>query len=257
MLNILSSFAKQRLGIRRYNQTTPAVEDKSAIECSFNPSYWFEDMGSDVSGANSSILEEDFAVWTGPKVYTFNADTFPTAAHLPYSAITDNTEGIAAFHDILFTDGSIVGDFGGGASDGPFVYMKNTYPQMKFFVLDPIHRDYNSNVLNQRHIMQSGGVDFATAMSVLNVIPSVSGRKRLIVMMYHAMKENALAYFKVWAGFWPSRGSGIADVDSNQNVFQANKWANDFLPEVSLVFGSSNCFADNNMNLIVARKVSK
>jgi hypothetical protein len=218
-------------------------------------------MGSDVSGANSSTIMENFAVWTGPKVYAYNKDmgivTTQSPNNLPYPTISDNTEGIAAFHDIHFRDGTIVGDFGAGASDGPSQYMREKYPQMVFLVLDPVHLDNYSNVLNQRRIVKSGGVDCATAMSVLNVIPSVSGRRRLIMTMYNAMKENALAYFKVWVGFWPNRGTGIAEVDSNRNVFQANKWATSFLPEVSLVFGSSNCFADNNMNLIIARKLSK
>ncbi len=49
----------------------------------------------------------------------------------------------------------------------------------------------------------------------------------------------------------------LSEIDSSRKVFQANKWASEFVTEVATIFGASNVFADNNLNLIVAMKYER
>ena len=72
--------------------------------------------------------------------------------------------------------------------------------------------------------------------------------------MFDALKPGGIAYFKVWAGSWPHRGTGIPDYDNLRGVFQANAWADKFRENVAAVFGDSNVLVDNNRNLILAKK---
>ena len=168
----------------------------------------------------------------------------------------DNSEGIAAFDDIDFPRvATSFADFGGGPSDEAALYMKNKYDNIKhFFILDPFNRSFQHNIEMQSNITSMGGVDIVTCMSVLNIIPTYRLRIHLISIMYEALKEGGYAYFKVWAGTWPERGSGRPTIDHSRNIFQANKWADGFRNEVAKVFGARNVYVDNNMNLIVAKK---
>lgn len=175
--------------------------------------------------------------------------------HLPFSEIVDNTEGVGAFFDLEIPNGTDrIADFGGGVSDAPEKFIKNKHPSVEFFVLDPFNRTVEHNWAAQQNIMATGGVDIATAMSVLNVIPTLIERLRLIAIMHESLRRGGIAYFKVWAGSWPVRGMGRASVDTVRNVYQANKWASAFQHEVAAVFGKKNVFVDNNKNLIVALK---
>jgi hypothetical protein len=77
------------------------------------------------------------------------------------------------------------------------------------------------NLAAQKEIEAAGGVDCACAMSVLNVIPSARGRVQLINTVYSSLKPGGVAYFKVWAGSWPARGTGQEVLDLQRGVYQA------------------------------------
>lgn len=201
--------------------------------------YWFRGISGRLNGANSCICNTVINGCRSPE-------------RLPYPTILDNTEGDAAFADLEIPCGvQTIADFGGGGT------MRTQYPGVKLFVLDPFNLPYAHNWASQQEIIAAGGVDVATAMSVLNIIPTLFERIRLITTMHNSLRYGGLAIFKVWAGSWPVRGSGKSTVDARRQVYQANKWADAFVDEVAAVFGSCNVFADNNRNMIVAKKQSK
>ncbi|CAG9461421.1 unnamed protein product [Pedinophyceae sp. YPF-701] len=213
--------------------------------------YWFEGVEYDLSSASTNTIDDDPDLFTSPPAMACRAPDGPSA--LPYSNIVDNTEGIGAFHDIDFPPGCrLVADFGGGSSDSARRYMERRYPGLRLLVLDPFNRPRQHNEAAQEAIVAAGGVDCATCMSVLNVVPYRRERLRLLRVMRSAMRPGALAYFKVWAGAWPVRGTGVATTDRERKAYQANRWASGFLDEVRGVF--EEAYADNNLNLIVARK---
>ena len=72
--------------------------------------------------------------------------------------------------------------------------------------------------------------------------------------MHMVLSAGGVAYFKVWAGSWPERGTGVSHLDEGRGVFQANRWASGFQCEVESIFGAGNVFVDNNINLLVAVK---
>ncbi|KAG8469830.1 hypothetical protein KFE25_006285 [Diacronema lutheri] len=75
---------------------------------------------------------------------------------------------------------------------------------------------------------------------------------KAVALAWRALKPNGRAYFFVWAGDWPLRGTGRAVADVVRGAFQANSWASDFVDEVASVFGRDECFADNNRNFVCA-----
>ena len=213
--------------------------------------YWFDFPIYDLTGKLSASSSDSSATWLKPTIYLPDSSLL-----LPYTNITDNTEGISAFDDIDFPRNiTSIADFGGGSSNEVAIYMKNKYSNItNFFSLDPFNRSRQHNIDMQSSIVAMGGVDIVTCMSVLNIIPTYCLRLHLISVIYWALKEGGCAYFKVWAGSWPIRGTGKYSKDFVRNIYQANKWADSFFNEVSKVFGYDNVFVDNNMNLIVAKK---
>ena len=123
----------------------------------------------------------------------------------------DNTEGVAAFADLPIPIGraAVLLDVGGGGSSAGEDWLVATYgPALRVYVADPFHRSAQHNAKVQRAIEAAGGADIVTSNSVLNVLCSASDRAAHVRMVYSALKEGGTAYFKVWAGFEPLRGSG-------------------------------------------------
>lgn len=183
----------------------------------------------------------------------------PPGQKLPYPDIPDNTEGAAAFADVLDllpTSPSgrspILLDIGGGRSNAPKRFIEAAKPGWRVVVADPYNRPEAENAAAQRAVEEGGGADVVTSMSVLNVIPEQASRFNHIELVHNVVRPGGRAIFKVWAGLWPERGTGTPQYDSAQDSFQANAWASAFLPEVESVFGKGNAYADNNLNLILA-----
>lgn len=215
--------------------------------------YWFEEELSEIpseASRSNTMDNEDGRNWRGPSKYS------PPIQYPYLSTVEDNTEGIAAFVDLYFPPQTrTILDVGGGKSDAAKVWMSNKYPDIRVEIVDPFHRTFLHNANVQKFVYQSGGVDIVTSNSVLNVIPDYTKRIDHCIVVYDALKVGGLAYFKIWAGMWPIRGSEKCTVD-NRGVFQANSWAHVFRNEVEYVFGNTNVFVDNNKNLIVAIKGS-
>ena len=208
--------------------------------------FWFENIKHSVSSMCSNTLEDNWFEWVRPTIYKH---------HFPYPNISDNTEGIAGFHDLPILNGNfILLDIGGGNSDSAKNWLKFKYPLLNVFVVDPFARGDEHNHAVQKVIEEAGGADISTSISVLNAIQEVDFRIEHILTLHRSLKKDGIAYFKVWSGFWPVRGTGKGEFDVTRNVFQANAWASKFNDEVSAVFGHNNVFSDNNLNMLVARK---
>jgi len=215
---------------------------------------WFKTAASQAvtSEASNSIESKH----TAPIVYRCEDRS------LPYPPIPDNTEGIPAFTDIvdMFPDGaSLIVDVGGGAFGTNKEWVENHFKgKTTMLVADPFRRTREHNEKVQLAVERAKGADVVTSMSVLNVIPTLEGQLEHVRVCFRALRPGGLAFFKVWAGSWPKRGTGEQEIDEKRGVCQNNKWASDFLPAVIKVFGKgAKAFADNNSNLIVVRRSLK
>lgn len=197
----------------------------------------------EITSETSNSLQEDWVQWKGPKVHHSPATTFP------YPDIHDNTEGIAGFHDLPIPVGAQLLVDVGGKYDGGKAWLERKYPGLVVLVVDPFRR--SNNQLCRKVLLERGGADVATSISVLNVIEKREHRLLHCRDLYDSLKPGGVAFFKVWAGFWPHRGTGQAEI--KQGVYQANAWAQHFLPEVREVFGA-NVTNDCALNLISAQK---
>lgn len=220
---------------------------------SINKDYWFSEIQQEITSVSSNTVDEDWSTWSKPTIYR-PADNL----RLPFTNIADNTEGIAAFSDLNVPANCRVWlDIGGGRSDSCKKFMESRHKELSFIVMDPFGRSIEHNKIAQNLVELNGGADVVSSMSVLNVIPDQKNRLLHCAIVHTALKSGGIAYFKVWAGSWPKRGSSLEEIDSSRKVFQANKWASEFVTEVATIFGASNVFADNNLNLIVAMKYER
>jgi hypothetical protein len=211
-----------------------------------NGQAWFNDLQQTVSSSASNNLEEDWMEWKSPPIYPSNDNFLPD--------IVDNTEGITAFADLKIPASTkILLDIGGGKFDSSKLWLENRY-SIQVYVVDPFCRSKEHNLEVQDVIMKKGGADIVTSMSVLNVVDTIQSRLRHCAVAWEALKPNGVAYFKVWAGSYPRRGSGVGVSDPFRKVYQANRWASEFKGEVGFIFGDANVFVDNNKNLLIAVK---
>lgn len=213
-------------------------------------SYWFEcSEDQQYSSAATNTVEQDWETWSGPTTYNPPEDSL-----LPFTAIKDNTEGISGVADLVFpSDAKLFLDVGGGRFHSVERWLKNQRKDSEYYVLDPFNRSREENIRVQRLILDRN-VDVVLSISVLNVIHEENLRLEHISIAFLSLKENGFAYFKVWAGCWPFRGSGVGQISEEKKSFQANRWASAFEHEVKMIFGRGNVFCDNNLNLVVAQK---
>ena len=167
-----------------------------------------------LTSVNSNTLQEDWRAWKGPPLYTYTSTS--NTPILPYPAISDNTEGIAGFDDLPIPaiDNLLLVDIGGGRYDACKLYTENKYrkQRLRFVIIDPFARSAEYNAMSQSLLDEAGGADVATSISVLNVIETKAHRIRHIKQVYASLKKGGLAFFKIWAGFWPLRGSNIPGI---------------------------------------------
>lgn len=192
------------------------------------------------SSAASNSLEEDWRTWTSPP---------------EYDGIPDNTEGIAAFADLpLPTSTRLLIDIGGGEFDSTRRWVENRHSQLEMVVVDPFKRSREHNSRALALVQRRGGADVATSMSVLNVIDSRAARLAHCSALHANLRSGGVAFFKVWSGSGPVRGSCVATVDKQRGVYQANAPARVFEEDVRSVFGEAVEVIDE-MNLLIAYKV--
>jgi len=191
-----------------------------------------------------------------PNVYETSAENLDAKfGKTLFGIVHDNTESIAAFVDLQIPAGtSFLVDVGGGKFDSSADWVKKNKGVEEFLVLDPFMRTAEHNHAVQKTITEKGGADVVTSISVLNVVPEVSNRIKHIVLVNHVLKKGSYAFFKVWPGMWPERGTGKESYNEERGIWQANRWAPFFLREVSAVFGRGNVHCDATLNLIVAYK---
>jgi hypothetical protein len=172
---------------------------------------------------------------------------------LPYTDIKDNTEGVPAFTDLpIPASARTLVDVGAGAFDHAKQWVEENTPITSYFPVDPYRRAQSHNEDVQRQVEAAGGADVVTSISVLNVIREETDREAHIRLCRRIARPGGLVCFKVWAGSWPVRGTGKGVYEEERDVFQANRWAHDFLPEITKVFGEANCYADVQLNMVVA-----
>ncbi len=167
-------------------------------------------------------------------------------------AINENTSGINAFSDITF-DPHVkrILDVGGGKFDCNQNYMKHQ-KNIDLLVWDPYNRSQSHNDQIQAEVSKNK-VDAVTSMSVLNVIPEADVRLAHINTLKAALVIGGKAYFKVWSGAQPLKGTYLPS--ATDAAYQANAYADRFLREIEIVFGMGNVKLDRNIpNLIVAVK---
>ncbi len=168
-----------------------------------------------------------------------------------YSDLSENTAGPNAFSDILFDKKTkIILDVGGGKFDYNRDYMQKR--NIDLLVWDPFGRDTHHNN-HVEGIVKKAPVDAATSMSVLNVILEVNVRLKHINTAKAAIKIGEKAYFKIWPGEQPLKGSYYPT--GNHLYYQANAYADRFFREIEIIFGPGNVILDHKIpNLIIAIK---
>jgi hypothetical protein len=180
---------------------------------------------------------------------TTNTDDFPEP-DTHQLAQNENTSGVNAFSDITFDTGvKKVLDLGGGKYDQNKHYLK-TKMNIDLSIWDPYNRTVSHNAAIEADVMKDK-VDAATSMSVLNVVPDTQSRLAHITTLKAALKLQGKAYFKIWPGDKPLRGTYLsAATDSS---YQANAFS-----EIEVVFGVGNVEIHPDIpNLIVAVKTTE
>lgn len=166
----------------------------------------------------------------------------------------DNTAGVNAFYDIQFDSGvKRILDVGGGQFDCNRQYMKRER-NVDLLVWDPFNRTPAHNASVKADIMKRKA-DAVTSMSVLNVVPEPEVRLAHITTLKAALVVDGKAYFKIWPGERPLRGSYLPAATTDS--YQANSYADRFMREIEIVFGIGNVSLSTTVpNLIVAMKKS-
>jgi hypothetical protein len=191
--------------------------------------------------------------WKSAPIYSSSEIRKKTGIYYP--DIIDNTEGIAGFSDLYFPSKKILLlDVGGGSSDVSKKWVECNYKNIRFLVVDPYKRSYEHNRKIETEVKLNGGADIITSMSVLNVIPDKVTRIQHILYVYQYLRYGGTAYFKIWPGFYPERGSGLGVFDFERKVFQSNCWVSFYVSEVASVFGNENIILEFSKNLLIANK---
>lgn len=221
-----------------------------------NNGAWFSavnDRSQDLTSASTNTVDQDPSSYTGPTVYSYDGP--PTLWH---TLIADNTEGIAAFDTLVqngeISTGSIVLNLGGGAFDGPSEWLRGQVEDVQILVADPFRRTSRHNTAVQEELESGGGADVVVSASVLNVVQPLEQRLHHFDIAQRALKPGGRAFFFVWAGSWPVRGTGEQEINNSRQCFQANAWAHTFLLEARAMFGYGNCVADPQLNLLICQK---
>ena len=214
---------------------------------------WFGGVNPNESSAASNSCLEEWKSYVGPSVYSSSAARDSTG--LPYVDIVDNTEGISGVADLYIpSDATLVVDVGGGKSDAAKLWSESRTPSLTYLVADPFGRSPSHNASVQSLVESRGGADVVLSISVLNVIRDDGIRSRHVAVVHKAVKVGGVAYFKVWAGVWPSRGTGVGTYNKEMDVYQANRWCGGFKEEVGAYFGIENVIVDYSRNLLTAIK---
>lgn len=175
---------------------------------------------------------------------------------LPFPVIRDTTEGVAAFSDLdlkLSTSGPfILVDIGAGQHDHVKHYLEDKYAGLECLPVDPFQRTRAHNEQARAITEAAGGADIVTSMSVLNILATKNLVRQHIELVHRILRLGGISYFKVWAGMWPERGTGVAQVDKERHVYQSNRWAATYRDSVAAVFGADNVFVDAERHLLVA-----
>ena len=218
---------------------------------------WFEGVKSSqsITSAATNSEGQDLIEYTGPTVYQEGHEL-----SMPYPPIVDTTEGIAAFENLynlgVFRDcKGLLLNLGGGAYDSGPKWLEKRVPTVKVLTADPFCRspEHNRGVQDMVESAKDG-VEIVVSISVLNVIKEIENRLAHLKLAHSVLRDGGVLYAKVWAGLWPSRGTGASEEDPSRNSYQGHKWAIDYLAEVQAIFGPQNCFVDSQNDMIVAVK---
>ena len=215
---------------------------------------WFA--GTDeqkLTSAATNTVDTDPTAYTGPTVYQGEH-----SMALPYPPISDDTEAISGFADLvslrLAKPGQLVLNLGGGAFDGGPTWLQEQIGGVRVATADPFRRSAQHNGAVQELVEREGGADVVASISVLNVIAEVDNRLAHIALAYRVLRPGGVCYFKVWGGCWPERGLGEGEADEARGTYQTLRWADAYLMEVQAVFGESQCFADSVRSMLIAIK---
>jgi hypothetical protein len=127
--------------------------------------------------------------------------------------VIDNTEGVAGFYDLpIPSSARLLADIGGGKFDTGKLWLEAKYPDLRVVVLDPFARSPDHNNKCERIIQNANGACIVTSISVLNVIDTRYSRLQHCRVVYNCLKTNGTAYFKIWPGYYPLRGTQIPGI---------------------------------------------
>ena len=189
----------------------------------------------------------------------------PHNTPMPYPEIVDYTEFIAAFTDIvdmLPPSTKLIVDIGSGPCDNQAEWVEAWWADryaspIKMLSADPFARSAQHNLMVQASVEKAGGADVATSMGVINVIEKDNDLLSHVGVLYRALRPGGLALLKVWAGYWPKRGSGVPTPKPFWGpYYQHNKWASGFLCTVRYIFdvNATLSYVDEQLHLLVLRK---
>lgn len=191
----------------------------------------------------------------------------PKGTAMPYPDIVDFTEFIAAFTDIvtmLPDTTKLIVDVGAGPCDNQAEWVESWFAEhrgrrISMLSADPFERSAQHNAMVQSQVEKAGGADVATSMGVVNVIEKDRDLLAHVGVLFRALRPGGLALIKVWAGYWPERGTGVPTPKPWWGrYYQHNRWASGFLCTVRYIFdvNASLSYVDDQLHLLVLRKPS-
>lgn len=161
----------------------------------------------------------------------------------------DHTEAFGALDSIqkAYRLGPRNLDIGGGQFDFNTAYLWEKY-DIKQMVYDPFKRTnaHNLKILDEA---KERPFDTVTSISILNVISNEKALRAHIQLTRDTVKEGGKVFFKVW----PNNGSGVPS-NVPEEGWQSNRRLENYVEDITNIFGSKNVKLDRENQLIVAVK---
>jgi hypothetical protein len=161
------------------------------------------------------------------------------------SAKTSVNQISSTFKKIIFKEGNVNLDFGGGKYDKATKFLEDL--GVSNLVYDPFNRSISHNLAIRYEVFKKSGADTVTVNNVLNVVKEIEVIKDIIFQSSFGVKDGGEVYFLIYEG--NKTGVGVETVCG----FQRNQRASDYMDYIKEYFGD----VVRRGNLIIAKRPFK
>lgn len=152
----------------------------------------------------------------------------------------------AVYKNIVFPQGSVILDYGGGKYDTNKIYMKENF-NCEVLVYDPYNRskEYNQKVIQY---FQQYPAFFVVCSNVLNVIQEDKVILEILQNIYSLMNKQSILYIKIY-----ERDKSGTGCETNKG-WQRNQKTDTYISYIIKVFGD-NCVISKKKDVLIVKKM--